>query len=96
MVKDNRFMGCKTDDRRYRFQKTGKDHRIHTHPEEWSTKKPLKLNARRRALVIKTRNKLERDSWCWAINNEIERLSRSNAKREEAARYADGIIQLQS
>ena len=36
----------------------------------------LPLKAKRRVIVLKARSKLERDAWCWALNTEIERLSR--------------------
>jgi hypothetical protein len=38
---------------------------------------PTKLGVKRRLAVFRTRSKLERDAWCWAINCEIEKLTRA-------------------
>lgn len=46
-------------------------------PDNASKVADLSLKAKRRVLVLKARSKLERDGWCWALNTEIERLSRS-------------------
>jgi hypothetical protein len=36
-----------------------------------------KRRRRRKLVVFRTRSKLERDAWCWAINCEIEKLLRN-------------------
>jgi hypothetical protein len=36
--------------------------------------------------VFRARSKLDRDSWAWAINWEIERLVRRRREREERLR----------
>ncbi|KIJ54719.1 hypothetical protein M422DRAFT_240799 [Sphaerobolus stellatus SS14] len=40
------------------------------------------LKSKHKVLLAKARSKLERDSWCWALNAEIERLSRMTKERE--------------
>jgi hypothetical protein len=60
--------------------------------ENVSTSAVPKLNESHKILVLKTRSKLERDSWCWAINCELERIVRSNAEREVRVREAGGLI----
>lgn len=44
------------------------------------------LSAKRKMVVFRTRSKLERDAWCWAINCEIERLVRATKERETKLR----------
>ncbi|KAF9007668.1 hypothetical protein BDZ89DRAFT_965606 [Hymenopellis radicata] len=44
------------------------------------------LSAKRKLVVFRTRSKLERDSWCWALNTEIERISRGQRAREAVLR----------
>jgi hypothetical protein len=41
--------------------------------------------------VFMTRSKLERDSWCWALNSEIERITRSQKEYEERIRDQGAI-----
>jgi len=41
-----------------------------------ATGKVSPLSSTQRTLIFRTRSKLERDSWCWAINCEIERTVR--------------------
>ena len=40
------------------------------------------LSAKRRVAVFRTRSKLERDIWVWAIRSEIEKLVRAARERE--------------
>lgn len=40
------------------------------------------INAKHKIIVVKARSKLERDHWCWAVNEEIERIARRNVDRE--------------
>jgi hypothetical protein len=49
------------------------------------------LNGRHSLLVLRARSKLERDSWCWALNVEVERLVREHSVREQGIRE-DGRI----
>jgi len=51
-----------------------------------------KLSAKRNLMVFRTRSKLERDAWCWAINCEIDKLVRAGRKREERLRETGGLI----
>lgn len=44
------------------------------------------LKAKRKVKVFRTRSKLERDAWVWAINVEIEKVVRASKDREEAVR----------
>ena len=57
-----------------------------------ATGRTPKLNEGRKIAVFKTRSKLERDAWCWAINCELERAIRSNSEREAKIRAAGGLI----
>ncbi|KAI0761941.1 Pleckstrin homology domain-containing protein [Trametes elegans] len=50
------------------------------------------LAAKRKAVVFRTRSRLERDAWVWAINVEIERIVRASREREEAVRMAGELI----
>jgi hypothetical protein len=53
-----------------------------------------RLSAKRTLMVFRTRSKLERDAWCWAINCQIEKLVRAWREREEKLREAGGLINL--
>jgi len=44
--------------------------------------------------VFRTRSKIERDAWCWALGCEIEKLVRDNREREHRVREARGLVQL--
>jgi len=52
------------------------------------------LSAKRKLMVFRTRSKLERDAWCWAINCQIEKLVRTAKEREEKLRQTGGLINL--
>jgi hypothetical protein len=52
------------------------------------------LKKKRKMSVFMTRSKLERDSWCWALNSEIERVTRSQKEYEERIRDQGTIAQL--
>jgi len=52
------------------------------------------LSAKRRLIVFRTRSKLERDTWCWAINCQIEKLVRAGREREEKLREMGGLVNL--
>jgi len=49
------------------------------------------LSAKRKVLICRARSRLERDSWCWALNCEIERLVRATRAREQKARARGGL-----
>jgi hypothetical protein len=42
-----------------------------------STSTSTGLRVKRKLVVFRTRSKLERDAWCWAISCEIEKLTRA-------------------
>lgn len=44
------------------------------------------INAKHKIIIFKARSKLERDAWCWAINDEIERTARHHVSRELKSR----------
>ncbi|KAI0720502.1 Pleckstrin homology domain-containing protein [Cerioporus squamosus] len=50
------------------------------------------LNAKRKVAIFRTRSKLERDAWVWAINVEIEKVVRASRDREEAVRQAGELL----
>ncbi|KAI0657423.1 Pleckstrin homology domain-containing protein [Cubamyces menziesii] len=50
------------------------------------------LTAKRKVAVFRTRSKLERDAWVWAINAELEKVVRASRTREEAVRSAGELI----
>lgn len=50
------------------------------------------LSAKRKVLFFRTRSKLERDAWCWALNSEIERVVRAQKEREERLRETGNLM----
>lgn len=50
------------------------------------------LSAKRKVALFRTRSKLERDAWCWALNTEIEKVAYSNPQREIRMREAGDIV----
>jgi hypothetical protein len=52
------------------------------------------LSAKRKVTVFRTRSKLERDAWCWALNCEIEKIVRAQRVREERVRDTGGLRKL--
>lgn len=50
------------------------------------------LSAKRKVALFRTRSKLERDAWCWALNTEIEKIAHSNPYREIKMREMGDII----
>jgi Pleckstrin homology domain len=55
---------------------------------------PKTLSHKRKLVVCRTRSKLERDAWCWALNCEIEKLVRLAKTREDKLRATGGIVDL--
>ncbi|KAI5829238.1 hypothetical protein K523DRAFT_41834 [Schizophyllum commune Tattone D] len=49
------------------------------------------LKAKENVAVFRTRSKLERDAWCWAINCEIEKIVREQREREERLRNTGNL-----
>ncbi|KAK0464663.1 guanine nucleotide exchange factor [Desarmillaria tabescens] len=52
------------------------------------------LSAKHKLVVFRTRNKLERDTWCWALNTEIERISRAQKDKEAKLRDTGQLTRL--
>jgi Pleckstrin homology domain len=52
------------------------------------------LSAKRKIVVFRTRSKLERDAWCWALNSEIERVVRAQKEREVRLRETGNLMNL--
>lgn len=50
------------------------------------------LSKKLKVLLFKTRSCLERDSWCWAINSEIEKIMRAQVKRESRLAEAGNLV----
>lgn len=50
------------------------------------------LASKRKVVVFRCRNKLERDAWCWALNSEIEKIVRIQSDREEKLRGTGGSL----
>ncbi|KAJ7505417.1 Pleckstrin homology domain-containing protein [Mycena galericulata] len=50
------------------------------------------LSSKRKVVVFRCRNKLERDAWCWALNCEIEKIVRIQSDREEKLRNTGGSL----
>jgi len=50
------------------------------------------LSAKRKVALFRTRSKLERDVWCWALNTEIEKVAYSNPQREIRMRETGDIV----
>jgi Pleckstrin homology domain len=51
------------------------------------------LASKRKLVVFRTRSKLERDAWCWALNCEIDKMVRLTQAREEKLREC-GLVKL--
>jgi hypothetical protein len=51
------------------------------------------LNAKRKVSIYRTRSKLERDSWVFALNAEIEKIVRATGERENKLREAGGLVE---
>jgi len=52
------------------------------------------LSEKHKYLVCRARSKLERDGWCWALNMEIEKLTRKHQEREEKLRQTGNLRKL--
>ncbi|KAG6877753.1 hypothetical protein C0993_004256 [Termitomyces sp. T159_Od127] len=63
-------------------------------PDEPSTSSKTlpALSEKRKLLVFRTRSRLERDAWCWALNCEIEKLVRAQKDREAQLRDTGNLI----
>ncbi|KAG2151386.1 hypothetical protein DEU56DRAFT_777628 [Suillus clintonianus] len=52
------------------------------------------LSAKHKVVVFRTRSRVERDTWCWALGCEIEKLVRANKEREAKLRDAGGLVEI--
>jgi hypothetical protein len=52
------------------------------------------LSSKHKLVVFRTRSKVERDAWCWALGCEIEKLVRANKEREAKLRDAGGLVEI--
>ncbi|KAF9565683.1 hypothetical protein CPC08DRAFT_629344 [Agrocybe pediades] len=60
----------------------------------FETKSVPQLSAKHKMLIFKTRSLFERDSWCWALNCEIEKIVRAQRDREAMLRETGNLITL--
>ncbi|KIK24499.1 hypothetical protein PISMIDRAFT_10144 [Pisolithus microcarpus 441] len=51
-------------------------------------------SAKFKTVIFKTRNKVERDAWCWALNCEIEKVVRRNREREQRLRQMGALVNM--
>lgn len=58
------------------------------------TKSIPNLSTKHKMLVFKTRSLFERDSWCWALNAEIEKIVRAQKNWEDKLRETGNLITL--
>lgn len=59
-----------------------------------STDKVPSLSIKHKVTVFRTRSKVEREAWCWALGCEIEKLVRTNKEREAKLRDAGGLVEI--
>ena len=52
------------------------------------------LSAKLKTVVFRTRNKVERDAWCWALACEIDKLVRKNGDREQRLREIGALMNI--
>lgn len=52
------------------------------------------LSVKRKLLIFRTRSKLERDTWCWALNCAIEKIVRAQRVREQKVREAGQLAKI--
>ncbi|KAG6336056.1 hypothetical protein ID866_3029 [Astraeus odoratus] len=53
-----------------------------------------RLSTKFKTAVFRTRNKVERDSWCWALSCEIDKIVKKNGIREQKLRETGGLIDI--
>ncbi|KAF9487430.1 hypothetical protein BDN71DRAFT_1458507 [Pleurotus eryngii] len=51
------------------------------------------LSVKRKVAVFRTRSKIERNTWCWALNCEVEKLVRAQKDRESKLRAVAAVAQ---
>ncbi|KNZ80953.1 Meiotically up-regulated gene 56 protein [Termitomyces sp. J132] len=75
----------------YHSQRPNLDHTSPDEPSKSSKALPA-LSGKRKLLVFRTRSRLERDAWCWALNCEIEKIVRAQKDREAQLRDAGNLV----
>ncbi|KAG6850272.1 hypothetical protein H0H93_015529 [Arthromyces matolae] len=76
----------------YHPQGPHSEHSAHETTKSSKKQKALPaISEERKVLVFRTRSRLERDAWCYALNCEIERLVRARRDREIKLRDAGNI-----
>ncbi|KAH7921911.1 hypothetical protein BV22DRAFT_1197834 [Leucogyrophana mollusca] len=50
------------------------------------------LSSKHKIAVFRTRSKVERDAWCWALGCEIDKLARRNKDREAKLRESGSLV----
>ena len=78
--------GLSTFDVQLHDTKDAEGNKLRKYQERLNSEPIPELKAKPNLLVCRARSKLERDSWCWALNCEIERLARASQIREQRAR----------
>ncbi|OCH86402.1 hypothetical protein OBBRIDRAFT_797244 [Obba rivulosa] len=54
------------------------------------------LLVKRKVEIFRTRSKLEKDVWVWAISSEIEKIARATREREDKLRETGNLVQIKS
>jgi hypothetical protein len=82
----------------YRPHPLGHIHSDDLNDEEYATTSPdhpiPNLSSKRELCIFRTRSKLERNTWCWAINSEIDKLSSRFKDREANLRETGELVKL--
>ncbi|KAH7885352.1 Pleckstrin homology domain-containing protein [Phlebopus sp. FC_14] len=52
------------------------------------------LSAKHKTVVFRTRSRVERDAWCWALGCEIDKIVRLHKDREQKLRETGGLVNL--
>jgi hypothetical protein len=63
-------------------------------PAPTKTKNLPNLSRKASMLVFRTRSRIERDAWCWALGTEIEKIARVQREREEKMRDTGNLIEV--
>ncbi|KAF5389237.1 hypothetical protein D9757_003483 [Collybiopsis confluens] len=65
-----------------------------SHPAKTTEPGIAPLNAKRKIAIFRTRSRLERDAWCWALKSSIEKVVRARKDREQKMRESGGLMDL--
>ena len=94
--------GLETDDREedmllmilYRRQPSANDAEHAPTNAPTSSRNIPTLSTKQKVLVLRTRSRIERDAWCWALNTEIEKIARTQCEREAKLMETGKLIEL--